>query len=189
MLLGSLLGSLSFIRGIPLSNLLEYKPQLLLSDNRLSMFTPFTFTRETFARDVPLAISKLTNNPRYIEPREYIKISRLESICFENRINLSTFFLCIENNGCCISDYEFKEVRTNIREYYEVLGRIAKARAMSGYRICLMYEWDYQNYCREKRLAFNGGRCSFSLMKLFWLLSLLDISFSSFFLCCESYNL
>lgn len=142
-------------------------------------------SRESFAERMRIGIARLTNRARFRAPGEYILIRRLEYLCHLKGIALSDFFLGIERMHIQKSLPKQKRVRTNARLYYEVLDIICKRRDISDYSICILNGWDYSNFRREKLLALSGIRKTFSIMKLFRILSALDISLSYFFLCCE----
>lgn len=142
-------------------------------------------SRESFAEMMRIGISRLTKRTRFRDSGEYILIRRLEYLCHLKGISLSDFFLGIERKSMQECTPDKKRARTNARLYYEVLDIICKRKAISDYSICILNGWDYSNFRREKLLALSGIRKTFSIMKLFRILSALDISLSYFFLCCE----
>ena len=92
----------------------------------------------------------------------------------------------MEKDTVIESDYPFNGIATDSRLFYEVVDMVAKVRSLSSYRLCHDYKWDYQNYCSEKRRVLDGRRKLFSLMELYWILLILNISFTSFFYHCEN---
>ena len=147
----------------------------------------FCFSRHSFSVSLARAISALTKRSRYRVSGEYILVSRLELLCHERGISLSRFFYALERG----EDVEHSSranqhlIKTDARIYYKVIDSIAKSKSISYWDICLANNWDYSNFRREKQLAINGERKTFSLMKLFGILAVLDVSFSAFFLICE----
>lgn len=149
-------------------------------------FDSFSLSKEEFTKQFNIAFGRLTRNSRYINSGEFVLINRLEKLCFKKDTSLFGFFLQIEKN-IYVGGY-LNSISSDARLLYRAIDLIAKDKSISDYAICLSNNWNISNFRREKALAISGGRKTFSLMKLYGILSVLDISFSSFFQYCEELN-
>ena len=131
--------------------------------------------------------SKLTTNERFAKVREAVLITRLEFLCHKKGISLAEFFYKLENKEEIIKTKSNITTITDARICFIVLSMIGREKNISDYRICEIYNWDRPNYSHEKSKALDGRRKTFSLIKLYQILYVLEVPFSTFFQRCDEY--
>lgn len=151
-------------------------------------FHPFCSIDDAPASQFLQCLCLLTKRIRVLHCGKYICLRRLGILCSKNDVSLSTFFEVVERRESCVED-DMGYIHVGLDTIYRAIDLIKHEKGISDCFICVQNNWDKGNYIREKSLALNGKRETISLMKLHGILSVLDVSFSSFFLFTEKLQL